>query len=163
MCWTISDTASACIKRHVLAGQAEEGRGAGLRALLRRAVTPNTSTPSHGRCGLSKLAAGESYWYWLVKPLEPPYALEKVKFGLNAGFWVIKVQHYRLVNIDKHTNKRSYKLSDEVNTYSLSACVQHLRVKFAIPRSECVLAGAIHKAILEESGVEDRTEGFFPK
>ena len=109
----------------------------------------------------SKLAAGESYW--LVKPLEPPYALEKVEFGLNAGFWVIKVQHYRLVNIDKHTNKRSYKLSDEVNTYSLSACVQHLRVKFAIPRSECVLAGATHKAILEESGVGDRTEGFFPK
>ena len=49
------------------------------------------------------MSAGESHW--LVKLLEAPYTLEKIEFGLNAGFWAIKVRHYKPTAVDKEQQR----------------------------------------------------------
>ena len=103
------------------------------------------------------MASGESYWS--VQPVEAPYVLDRADFGLEEGFWVIKVQHLQLTAIDPDTNHRTYQLTDETNIFALSAVVQHLGIAMA---SGLVLNAAMYRAILANAGVPDRSAGFKP-
>ena len=126
---------------------------------------PNELPPLLVVIGATKDMKRKGESYWLVKPLEPPYPLEKVAFGLKKGYWVIKVQHYKIDMINKETNSRTYSITDEVNTLSLSCCVRNLRLRFL---RDLVLSGGLHTAILRQarmfpgpSTLEDRTDTFF--
>ena len=70
------------------------------------ALSPPNPLPKFLAVKGKGMASGESYW--LVQPVEAPYVLDRVDFGLEEGFWVIKVQHLQLTAIDPDTNHRTY-------------------------------------------------------
>lgn len=169
-CECAADTGLPSVKELVAVSPAEAAkqqkaklRSNGLAALSRFFAAlsePRMLPPLLAIVGAKKdMDAGESYW--LVKPIARPYVLEKIAFGLEAGFWVIEVQHFKLTGIDRGSNKRTYMATKETNTYPLFPVVRHLQIKWQ--GRGLVLSGHMHKSIVVQGAMEDRTAHFFKK